>query len=187
MTNATALSTKGVSSFQTSPWELEELILKIWECIVILEQQMQKVSARAVSKLLGIDKNTIISVEGNGVSGVAIPTTDAEATNVIFGSDILANGGAVLKQTFMSAQSPNCSWDPVSQTLTITGTKLYTQLSQVRGTDEEPVILIRRDSSRQAGLGRDRNWKGLRVLVVYRSRITGGVRRFTREEFRGIL
>jgi len=124
---------------------------------------------------------------GNGVSGVAIPTTDDEATNVIFGSDILANGGAVLKQTFMSAQSPNCSWDPVSQTLTITGTKLYTQLSQVRGTDEEPVILIRRDSSRQAGLGRDRNWKGLRVLVVYRSRITGGVRRFTREEFRGIL
>jgi len=117
-----------------------------------------------------------------GVSGVAFPTTDEEATNVIFGSDILTNGGVVLKQTFMGAQSPNFSWDSDSQTLSITATKLYRRLSDVRGTEEEPFILIRRDSTRQAGLGQDRNFKGLRVLVVYRSRITGGVRRFTSQE-----
>lgn len=67
MAEATSLGTKSCAGFRTSPWELEELILKIWECIVILEWQMQKFSARAVTRLLDIDKNTIISIEGNQV------------------------------------------------------------------------------------------------------------------------
>ncbi len=67
MSEATGLETKSCAGFQTSPWELEELILTIWECIVILEWQMQKFSARAVTRLLGIDKNTIMPIEDKQV------------------------------------------------------------------------------------------------------------------------
>ena len=61
--SGSAANTKGSAGFQTSPWELEELIDKSWECIVILDYNVQKFSARAVMRLLGIDKSAIIRVD----------------------------------------------------------------------------------------------------------------------------
>ena len=84
-------------------------------------------------------------------------------TNFVFGSDILGQG-CVLKQTFTSPTSPSFSFDDKTNTLTITAKNIYQTLGDLRNTTEEPYILIRRDSSRTAGLDGDKKFSGLRVL-----------------------
>jgi hypothetical protein len=43
--------------------------------------------------------------------------------------------------------------------------------------------VIRKDSSRTAGLAGNKNYAGLRVQAVYKSRITGNVKVFPRGKF----
>ena len=117
---------------------------------------------------------------GSNISGIAIPATDEEKLNFIFGSDILGNG-AIVKQTFNG--DANTHWDDSSLTLTIYCNTLYDNLQQIKVSPEDPYILIRKDSSRTAGLGGRRDYAGLRVQVVYKSRISGSVKLFPRSAF----
>ena len=150
--------------------------------------------AQAKNMLLELNRRGLIELGrdakgttlGKGVSGVAMQTSDAEATNFVFGSDILGQG-CVLKQTFTSSTSPSFSFDEKTNTLTITAKNIYQTLGDLRNTTEEPYILIRRDSSRTAGLAGDKMFSGLRVQAVYKARISGGVKSFTRNQFSGIL
>lgn len=121
---------------------------------------------------------------GPGITGVAIPTTDQEKTNFIFGSDILGNG-AVVKQTFSGDN--HFIWDDRNLILTVNCVKLYDNLQQIKVSSEDPFILIRKDSSRTAGLGGRKDFAGLRVQAVYKSRISGGVKVFPRNKFLGII
>ena len=117
---------------------------------------------------------------GSSISGIAIPTTDAEKLNFVFGSDILGNG-AIVKQTFNG--DAHARWDERTLTLTINCVKLYDNLQQIKVSNEDPYILIRKDSSRTAGLAGNKNYAGLRVQAVYKSRITGNVKVFPRGKF----
>jgi len=144
--------------------------------------------SQAVSILESLDARGKIKITrvgnkvdfGASISGIAIPTTDEEKTNFVFGSDILGRG-AIVKQTFSG--DSNFFWDEKNLTLTVNCVKLYDNLNQIKSSNEDPYILIRRDSSRNSGLGGRKDFAGLRVQVVYKSRLVGNVKIFQRSEF----
>lgn len=117
-----------------------------------------------------------------GVTGVAIPTTDDEKRNFVFGSDILGNG-AVVKQTFSG--DSHFIWDENNLTLKVNCLKLYDNLNQVKSSSEDPYILIRKGSDRS--LGGRKDFTGLRVQAVYKSRLTGNIKLFPRSKFAGLI
>ena len=119
---------------------------------------------------------------GSGVTGVAIPTTDDEKTNFVFGSDILGNG-AIVKHTFSG--DSHFIWDENNLTLKVNCVKLYDNLSQVKSSSEDPYILIRKGSDRS--LGGRKDFTGLRVQAVYKSRLTGNIKLFPRSKFAGLI
>jgi hypothetical protein len=121
---------------------------------------------------------------GFGISGIAIPTTDYEKTNFVFGSDILGNG-AIVKQTFSG--DSHFTWDENNLILKVNCVKLYNNLQQIKSSSEDPYILIRKDSSRTAGLAGRKDFAGLRVQAVYKSRLTGNVKLFPRSKFVGLI
>lgn len=121
---------------------------------------------------------------GFGITGVAVPTTDDEKTNFVFGSDILGSG-AIVKQTFSGDN--HFSWDETNLILTVRCSKLYDSLEQIKKSDEDPYILIRKDSYRTAGLSGRKDFSGLRVQAVYKSRISGNVKLFPRSKFVGLI
>ena len=88
--------------------------------------------------------------------------TDAEKKNVIFGNDIKEGKGAVIKRTFTIND-----FKYENDCLYINCSHLYTKLSDVNNTDEEPIWLIRNDSTRASdkiGI------YGLRPLASYKKR-----------------
>jgi len=117
-----------------------------------------------------------------GITGVAIPTSDSEKTDFIFGSDILGNG-AVVKQTFLGDN--HFIWNEEKLILTVNCLKLYDSLSQIKYSNEDPFILIRTGSDRS--LDGSEYYKGLRVQAVYKSRLVGSVKQFPRSKFNGII
>jgi hypothetical protein len=117
-----------------------------------------------------------------GITGVAIPTSDSEKTDFIFGSDILGNG-AVVKQTFLGDN--HFIWNEEKLILTVNCLKLYDSLSQIKYSNEDPFILIRTASDRS--LDGSEYYKGLRVQAVYKSRLVGSVKQFPRSKFNGII
>jgi|Laugresbdmm110dd_1035094.scaffolds.fasta_scaffold22883_3 hypothetical protein len=119
---------------------------------------------------------------GPGITGVAIPTSDSEKTDFIFGSDILGNG-AVVKQTFLGDN--HFIWNEEKLILTVNCLKLYDSLSQIKYSNEDPFILIRTGSDRS--LDGSEYYKGLRVQAVYKSRLVGSVKQFPRSKFNGII
>jgi hypothetical protein len=68
---------------------------------------------------------------GSSISGIAIPTTDAEKTNFVFGSDILGNG-AIIKQTFSG--DSHFTWDENNLILKVNCVKLYDNLTQIKSS-----------------------------------------------------
>jgi hypothetical protein len=119
---------------------------------------------------------------GPGVTGIAVPTTDDEKRNFVFGSDILGNG-AVVKQTFSG--DSHFTWDENNLILKVNCLKLYDNLNQVKSSSEDPYILIRKGSDRS--LGGRKDFTGLRVQAVYKSRITGNIKLFPRSKFAGLI
>jgi hypothetical protein len=105
--------------------------------------------------------NDLFTIKPN----VAIECTESEATDVVFGSDVLGSG-AVITQTF----------DDIH--FTQDDNILYVNCeSIVESIDEllpyqKPYFLIRNDCTRNCG------YKGIRVLACYRSRITDTVLKF---------
>lgn len=146
--------------------------------------------SQAVSIIESLEKSGDISLMrtgnrvdfGPGITGIAIPTTDDEKSNVIFGSDILGNG-AIVKQTFSG--DTHFIWDETNLILTVNCLKLYTDINQVKCSDEDPYMLIRRGSDRS--LGGRKDFTGLRVQSVYKSRITGDIKQFPRNKFTGLI
>ena len=93
---------------------------------------------------------------------VKIKMTDVEKKNVIFGNDIKEGKGAVIKRTFTIND-----FKYENDCLYINCSHLYTKLSDVNNTDEEPIWLIRNDSTRASdkiGI------YGLRPLASYKKR-----------------
>ena len=148
--------------------------------------------SQAVSILESLEQQGEIKIKrignkvdfGSSISGIAIPTTDAEKTNFVFGSDILGNG-AIIKQTFSG--DIHFTWDENNLILKINCVKLYDNLTQIKSSSEDPYILIRKDSSRTAGLAGRKDFAGLRVQAVYKSRLTGNVKLFPRSKFAGLI
>jgi len=146
--------------------------------------------SQAVSIIESLEKSGDISLirTGNrvdfepGITGIAIPTTDDEKLNVIFGSDILGNG-AIVKQTFSG--NTHFTWDENNLILTVNCLKLYSNINQVKCSDEDPYMLIRRGSDRS--LSGRKDFTGLRVQAVYKSRITGDIKQFPRNKFTGLI
>lgn len=148
--------------------------------------------SQAVSILESLEQQGEIQIKrignrvdfGSSISGIAIPTTDAEKTNFVFGSDILGNG-AIVKQTFSG--DSHFTWDENNLILKVNCVKLYDNLTQIKSSSEDPYILIRKDSSRTAGLAGRKDFAGLRVQAVYKSRLTGNVKLFPRSKFAGLI
>jgi len=96
---------------------------------------------------------------------IAVPISDKNANDVIFGSDLRPNG-AVIVRTF----APNdFNIDFVNRTITVKCSSIIRNLRDVKNTDKEPIIIIRNDKSRSSkAIG----IPGLRVLVNQMSRVS---------------
>jgi hypothetical protein len=166
----------------TFPLSLKKSSAEFWESADTIygSQAVNIIETLEQSGELKITRNGNKVDFGTNISGIAIPATDQEKLNFVFGSDILGNG-AIVKQTFNGDAHMN--WNESDLTLTISCVKLYDNLQQIKSSNEDPYILIRKDSSRTAGLAGRKDYAGLRVQVVYKSRITGNVKVFPRSTF----
>jgi|TARA_R110000744_G_scaffold372127_1_gene483623 hypothetical protein len=93
---------------------------------------------------------------------VKIRMRDPEKQNVIFGNDIIVNDGAVIKKTFLISD-----FKYENDCLFVNCTYVYTELRDVKGTDEDPIWLIRNDSTRSSDV---MGIYGLRALAAYSKR-----------------
>mgnify|MGYP003628815833 FL=1 len=96
------------------------------------------------------------------VPEIKIKMRDTEKQNVIFGNDIKANNGAVIKKTFLRTD-----FKYENDCLFVNCTYVYTELKDVKGTDEDPVWLIRNDGTRSSDV---MGIYGLRALAAYTKR-----------------
>jgi len=96
---------------------------------------------------------------------VAVPISDRNAIDVIFGSD-LQRGGGVVVRTF---QASDFDIDFTEGLIAVKSSAIITTLRDVKGTDKEPVVIIRNDKSRSSRLI---GIPGLRVLVNQKSRVS---------------
>lgn len=95
---------------------------------------------------------------------IAKPATKKETKDVVFGSDILRGGGAVLYRTFSSS---DFKIDPDGETIIVKISKIYRTVQEVERSDQAVFFLIRNDSSRKWS----KIYPGIRVLAVGKSRI----------------
>jgi len=127
-------------------------------------------AATKIDELL--DAGTIEMVDKGGyyniVPNIAVPATPEEATDVVFGSDILGQG-VVIKKTF---GEDDFSYDAASNRLSINATYMISDLSHVTG-DHAVWFLIRNDKTRKSVPG----WPGIRVLAAYEKRCNKNVMR----------
>lgn len=94
---------------------------------------------------------------------IAVHASNAEARDVVFGSDIIRDKGAVLYRTWKSSDFKiNADGDLECET-----TSIYRTLQEVRKSDSDVYFLIRNDSSRRGS----KIYPGIRVLAVGKSRI----------------
>ena len=125
-------------------------------------------AGKIVRELVKANKVTLTTIAGGygRISPeIAVPISDRNANDVIFGSDLKPNG-AVVVRTF----GPNdFNIDFLKGTITITCSSIIRTLKDVKKTDKEPIIIIRNDKSRSSkAIG----IPGLRVLVNQMSRVS---------------
>jgi hypothetical protein len=114
----------------------------------------------------------------NNVTGIAIPATDLEKTDFVFGSDLLGKG-IVVKETFNSG---SFSWDENTGTLKVNCKKIFKTLQDVKSSTDDVYLLIRKDRTRK------NPYPGMRVLATYKSRAhSGSVKVFSRSKFGRII
>jgi len=113
-----------------------------------------------------------VSVQGIGGGvvkispNIGVEATQQEATDVIFGSDILGHG-CVVTRTFDGTEF---QFNGKTNCLTITASSVITKLSDVPA-DKKVWFLIRNDSTRKSIPG----YAGTRALASYKSRINSNV------------
>ena len=122
------------------------------------------------------EKKAKLNKEGNVYKlepNLAVKANKEEKENVVFGSDILAGKGAVIKKTFSNS---DFKYDSKKNILTISVSEIMRDLSDVTG-ESDVWFLIRNDKTR---LGSQIGYPGLRVLAVYQSRVNQNVVKLTR-------
>lgn len=92
---------------------------------------------------------------------IAVEATKQEKNDVVFGSDIEPNGCVITK----SFSSRDFKLD--DENLTIQVSHIITSLRDVERTDKDVFFLIRNDKTRKS----IKQYPGIRVLAVYRTRI----------------
>lgn len=93
---------------------------------------------------------------------VAIETTDKQSTDFVFGNDILAGNGAVIKETFEDEH-----YILKDNKLTVTCDLVIKEPKDIPD-DLKVYILIRNDKTRMRG---DKAYPGLRIIASYANRI----------------
>jgi hypothetical protein len=86
-----------------------------------------------------------------------------DAENVIFGADILPNGG-VIKRTFTKGD-----FSLEGNMLTITCSAIYRSLSDIEDTNDYPYFFLKNSQSRNC---KTLGYKGLRPYALTKSRVT---------------
>lgn len=99
---------------------------------------------------------------------VAIETTPEETLDLVFGSDVLAGNGAVIKETF---EDEHYAIDD-NNNLTVTVDMVIKQPDDI---PEHMIVWwhIRNDSSRSRG---DKEFPGLRIIAAYASRVKNALK-----------
>jgi hypothetical protein len=122
-------------------------------------------------------KKVIVQGIGGGVvkisPSIGVEATQEEATDVIFGSDILGKG-CVVTRTFDGTEF---RYDGKANCLTITVSSVITKLSDVP-SEKKVWFLIRNDSTRKS----IPTFPGTRALASYKSRINSNVLQITAGE-----
>lgn len=99
---------------------------------------------------------------------IAVKASIQETTDVVFGSDIIQNNGAVLYKTFSSS---DFKVDDAGETIIVTVSEIYRTVAEVERGKQAVYFLIRNDSSRKGS----KIYPGIRVLAVGKSRINQNV------------
>lgn len=122
---------------------------------------------KAISEAIKQQKSSLIKHRGYYTiePNIAVKATTQETRDVVFGSDIAKQSGAIITKTYASA-----SFTQSGDTLTIKVTDIITTMSDV-STDKKVYFLIRNDKTRRSLP----NYPGLRVLAVYKDRINKNV------------
>mgnify|MGYP006284433657 CR=1 FL=1 len=126
------------------------------------DKALKAIKAAMNGKKTSLIKHTgYYTIEPN----IAVKATTAETKDVVFGSDIAAQSGAIITKTYSST-----SFTQSGDTLTIKVSDIITTMSDI-STDKKVYFLIRNDKTRRS---LDK-YPGLRVLAVYQARINKNV------------
>ena len=99
---------------------------------------------------------------------IGIKASRKETTDVVFGSDIIKNNGAVLYRTFSSS---DFKINSEGDTIEVKVSEIYRTVNEVEKGNQAVYFLIRNDSSRRGS----KIYPGIRVLAVGKSRINKNV------------
>lgn len=102
------------------------------------------------------------------VPNIAVKASTKETTDVVFGSDIIQNSGAVLYKTYSSS---DFSIDESGESIIVTVSEIYRTVPEVERGKQAVYFLIRNDSSRRGS----KIYPGIRALAVGKSRINQNV------------
>jgi hypothetical protein len=102
------------------------------------------------------------------IPNIAVKATIQETNDVVFGSDIIRDNGAVLYKTYSSS---DFSIDESGETIIVKVSEIYRTVAEVEKGKQSVYFLIRNDSSRKGS----KIYPGIRVLAVGKSRINQNV------------
>lgn len=108
------------------------------------------------------------SITKKVLPNIAVKASTQETADVVFGSDIIQNKGAVLYRTFSSS---DFKVDESGETIMVTVSEIYRTVAEVERGKQAVYFLIRNDSSRKGS----KIYPGIRVLAVGKSRINQNV------------
>lgn len=102
------------------------------------------------------------------IPNIAVKATIQETNDVVFGSDIIRDNGAVLYKTYSSS---DFTIDESGETIIVKVSEIYRTVAEVEKGKQSVYFLIRNDSSRKGS----KIYPGIRVLAVGKSRINQNV------------
>jgi len=148
------------------PLSLKKDNAEMWESA---DSYYSKKAKAAIDEQVRLGK---VKLEGAAIKkvipNIAIKASPQETTDVVFGSDIIQNKGAVLYKTFTSA---DFKVDESGETIMVTVSEIYRTVMEVERGKQSVYFLIRNDSSRRGS----KIYPGIRVLAVGKSRINKNV------------
>lgn len=162
-----------MSNGKLLPISIKKSNAEYWESADTLfgvqaDQIVDKLAASGEIKLNPIGKQTTDGREKVSIKPeVAVKATDEQSLDVVFGSDILAGGGAVVKDTFHDEH-----YTLKGNHLTVTADLVISKPEDIP-ENMQVYFLIRNDSSRNRPGSK---YPGLRVLGSYASRVKNALK-----------